>query len=42
MGGPGAMFSPEESIAGMRKVLAGLTKAQSGSFLAHTGNANPW
>jgi NAD(P)-dependent dehydrogenase (short-subunit alcohol dehydrogenase family) len=42
MGGPGAMYSPGESIAGMRKVLAGLTKAQSGRFVTHTGDANRW
>jgi NAD(P)-dependent dehydrogenase (short-subunit alcohol dehydrogenase family) len=42
MGGPGAMYSPEESISGMRRVLAGLTPAQSGKFLTHTGNENPW
>jgi len=42
MGGPSAMYSPEESIAGMRKVLANLTEAQSGSFLSHTGAENAW
>ncbi|MBD3649669.1 MAG: SDR family oxidoreductase, partial [Pseudomonadales bacterium] len=42
MGGPNAMYSPEESIAGMRKVLEELTPEQSGRFLTHTGNENPW
>lgn len=42
MGGPGAMYSPEESIAGMRKVLASLSPARSGKFLTFSGNENPW
>lgn len=42
MGGPSATYSPEESIAGMRHVLANLTKAQSGKFLSHTGAENAW
>lgn len=42
MGGPNAMYSPEESIAGMRRVLASLTPDRSGRFLTFSGNENPW
>jgi NAD(P)-dependent dehydrogenase (short-subunit alcohol dehydrogenase family) len=42
MGGPSAPTPPEESITGMRRVIAVLTKAQSGSFLDYQGNTVPW
>jgi NAD(P)-dependent dehydrogenase (short-subunit alcohol dehydrogenase family) len=42
MGGPGGRLSPEQSIAGMRKVIAGLTPADSGKFFNHDGGQYPW
>ena len=42
MGGAQAPTPPEESIAGLRRVIAGLTREQSGSFLDYQGNAIPW
>ncbi len=32
----------ETSIAGMRRVLAGLKPAQNGSFIGYDGTALPW
>jgi len=42
MGGPQAPLSPQESIAGMRKVLAGNPREISGKFLGHDGAVRPW
>jgi NAD(P)-dependent dehydrogenase (short-subunit alcohol dehydrogenase family) len=42
MGGPNAKLSPEESIAGMRRVIADLTPADAGRFLSHDGTELPW
>jgi NAD(P)-dependent dehydrogenase (short-subunit alcohol dehydrogenase family) len=42
MGGPKAPLSPEESAAGMRRVIAGLTPADSGRFLQWDGQELPW
>jgi len=42
MGGAQAPTPPEESIAGLRQVIAGLTRDRSGSFLDYQGNAIPW
>ena len=42
MGGPNADISVAESIAGMRKVIAGLTPADAGRFLAFDGSELPW
>jgi NAD(P)-dependent dehydrogenase (short-subunit alcohol dehydrogenase family) len=42
MGGPNARLSPEESIAGMRRVIAGLTPADAGRFLSYDGTELPW
>ena len=42
MGGAQAPTLPEESIAGLRRVIAGLTREQSGSFLDYQGNEIPW
>jgi NAD(P)-dependent dehydrogenase (short-subunit alcohol dehydrogenase family) len=41
-GGPGALVAPAESVAGMRRVIAGLTMAQSGSFVDYQGDPIPW
>lgn len=42
MGGSGAAISAEESVAGMRKVIAALGPAQSGKFFHYTGREYPW
>jgi NAD(P)-dependent dehydrogenase (short-subunit alcohol dehydrogenase family) len=42
MGGEGAPLSPEASVRGLRKVLAGLQPADSGRFFSHDGSAIPW
>jgi NAD(P)-dependent dehydrogenase (short-subunit alcohol dehydrogenase family) len=42
MGGPNAPVQPEESIAGMRRVIDSLTPADSGEFLDFQGNRVPW
>lgn len=42
MGGAGAPLGPEESIAGMRRVIAGLRKSDSGRFYHHDGKPVPW
>jgi NAD(P)-dependent dehydrogenase (short-subunit alcohol dehydrogenase family) len=42
MGGPHAQLTPKESIAGMKKVLAGNAMELSGKFLGHDGSPRPW
>lgn len=42
MGGPKAPLSATESAAGMRRVIAGLTIADSGRFLQWDGRELPW
>ena len=42
MGGAGAPLRPPESVAGMRRVIAGLTPEQSGGFFSHDGMTIPW
>lgn len=42
MGGPNAMYTPEESISGMKEILSSVTIADSGEFLTHTGLENSW
>jgi NAD(P)-dependent dehydrogenase (short-subunit alcohol dehydrogenase family) len=42
MGGKEASLAPEESVTGMRRVIAGLTKADSGRFYNYDGSAIPW
>jgi len=42
MGGPSALIDPEESISGMRKVIAGLTLEDSGRFFTYDGAEIPW
>jgi hypothetical protein len=42
MGGASAPVKPTESVAGMRKVIAGLGEAESGGFFAYDGEALPW
>lgn len=42
MGGDSAPLKPEESIAGMRKVIDGLSEGDSGEFFAYDGAQVPW
>jgi len=42
MGGKGAPLDPQASIAGMRKVIAGLTPERSGRFISYDGSAVAW
>lgn len=42
MGGAGAPLAPETSVRGLKKVIAGLTQADSGKFLSHDGSSIPW
>jgi len=42
MGGPGADITPDVSIAGMRKVIAGLTLDKSGTFISYEGKTVEW
>ena len=42
MGGPNAMISTEQSVSGMRKIISGLTIADSGKFLGYDGLEIPW
>ena len=42
MGGTSAPLEPEESVAGMRKVIDGLTLEQSGGFFSYDGTMVPW
>ncbi|HEV3009179.1 MAG TPA: SDR family oxidoreductase [Burkholderiales bacterium] len=42
MGGEHAPLTPEKSVQGLRKVIAGLRKTDSGKFLSHDGTQIPW
>lgn len=42
MGGVGAPVEPADSVRGLRKVIAGLTPADSGKLLSHEGATIPW
>ena len=42
MGGPGAQIEASTSITGLRKVIADLTPADSGSFLDYQGHRLDW
>ena len=42
MGGKSAALGVEESVAGMRRVIAGLGKAESGGFFSYDGSPIPW
>jgi NAD(P)-dependent dehydrogenase (short-subunit alcohol dehydrogenase family) len=42
MGGPQAPLPADESVAGMRRVIAGLPRSQSGAFLDYRGDPVPW
>jgi NAD(P)-dependent dehydrogenase (short-subunit alcohol dehydrogenase family) len=42
MGGEQAPLSPKDSVQGLRRVIAGLKKGDSGRFLSHDGSEIPW
>lgn len=42
MGGPRAPLEPPESITGLRRVIAALTRETSGSFWLYDGSRIPW
>ena len=42
MGGAGAPLGAEDSVAGLRKVIAGLKPADSGRFISYDGSSIPW
>lgn len=42
MGGQGASLTPEASVRGLRKVVAGLRREDSGKFFSHDGSQIPW
>ena len=42
MGGPNAELTPEQSISGIRRVLAGKPMELSGKFIGYDGVVRPW
>ena len=42
MGGPNADITPEESAAGIHKVIAGLGMSDTGKFYKWNGDTHPW
>jgi NAD(P)-dependent dehydrogenase (short-subunit alcohol dehydrogenase family) len=42
MGGESAPLSPEKSVQGLRRVISGLRKADSGKFLSYDGSEIRW
>jgi NAD(P)-dependent dehydrogenase (short-subunit alcohol dehydrogenase family) len=42
MGGRGALLDPEQSVAGLRRVIANLGQADSGRFYNYDGSPIPW
>lgn len=42
MGGSSAPLAPEQSVAGMRRVIDGLTPEKSGGFYNYDGTIIPW
>jgi NAD(P)-dependent dehydrogenase (short-subunit alcohol dehydrogenase family) len=42
MGGPNAMIAVEQSVSDMRRVIAGLTLADTGKFIGNDGVVIPW
>lgn len=42
MGGPKAPVTPPDSVAGMRRVIADATLADSGAFFGYDGRRIPW
>jgi len=42
MGGPGALYTPEESVLGMRRLLESFRMENSGKFFRFDGTEIPW
>lgn len=42
MGGESAPLTPEASVRGLRKVIAGLRREDSGKFISYDGSTIPW
>jgi len=42
MGGAGAAITPQESVAGIRRVIAGATRADNGGFRNYDGSVIEW
>lgn len=42
MGGPGATLTPEQSVAGLKRVVEGLSAEKSGRFFNYDGAELPW
>ena len=42
MGGPGASVEVNDSVAGMRRLITGFTKADSGTFRRYNGDVLNW
>lgn len=42
MGGPNAAITPAESASGIRAVIAGLSRADTGKFYKWNGEIHPW
>ena len=42
MGGPNGLINAEQSVSGMRQVIAKLSVKQSGQFSAYDGQSIPW
>jgi NAD(P)-dependent dehydrogenase (short-subunit alcohol dehydrogenase family) len=42
MGGAGAPLAPEASVRGLRKLIDGLRREDSGKFLSYDGSSIPW
>ena len=42
MGGSGAPLSPQTSVAGLRKLIERVKRADSGRFLSYDGSTLPW
>ena len=42
MGGESAPLSPDTSVHGLRGVIAGLSRSDSGKFFSHDGSQIPW
>jgi NAD(P)-dependent dehydrogenase (short-subunit alcohol dehydrogenase family) len=42
MGGQGATLTPQVSVRGLRKVLGGLRREDSGKFFSYDGSQIPW
>jgi NAD(P)-dependent dehydrogenase (short-subunit alcohol dehydrogenase family) len=42
MGGSAAPLTPEASVAGLRRVIAGLSRKDTGKFIHYDGSENPW